>query len=1044
MKDIEKTIYNHKEIEKKWQDRWAKEGLYKTNILTADKPYYNLMMYPYPSAEGLHVGHVFAFGGADIHGRYKRMNGYDVFEPMGFDSGGIHSENFAIKMGIHPKIMTERNIANFTRQLKRMGNMFDWDHSVEAMDPNYYKWTQWIFTRMFKAGLAYKKPSPVTWCPSCKTTVSDEQTVQEGEQTVCERCKTPIERRFMNQWFLKITEYAERLLENTNTLDWPNKILATQRNWIGKSEGALVRFETEYVEHVIEVFTTRPDTLHGCTYMVLAPEHPLVPILAKENYKDIVQTYADRSKSKTERERKIGDKEKTGVFTGAFAINPVNKKQIPIWVADYVLMGYGEGAVMGVPAHDERDFDFAQKYGLEIIPVIKPLTSSDSDHLFDCAYSGPGSIINSNEWNAWSYPQDASKVLSWLVEKGIGEKKITYKLRDWNISRQRYWGPPIPMIHCEQCEEEEKGRTVLILHSWYGNNQENWIPWLKRELEDRGYKTLIPNLPDNRYPDYAKLMMFLETEYKDQLISGQLAVIGHSLGGYLAIKLAEKYKLARIVAVAPAMQQKITDFPQELQVPYKKELTMLLRMYHVGGTFNTDLIQGNVNQIAIFYSNNDPYINKSNQDIYKVALPAAHFSIFINRGHFGSKEQCKRLPEILSYFNPFNAGWYPVPDDQLPVLLPDIDDYLPDGSGKAPLERHPEFYETTCPSCGGIARRETDVSDTFLDSSWYFLRYPSTEGGDVDAEVAKKSPFDISITKKWLPVTQYCGGAEHSVLHLMYSRFITMALHDMGYLDFEEPFPRFYAHGLIIKDGAKMSKSRGNVIDPDEYIDRFGVDTMRLYMAFMGPYSDGGDFRDTGIAGMQRFVNRLWNRLYLWQEMGINRQDIVRNLEQIQHQTIYKVTQSIENFKYNTAISALMEFLNALESHRNDYVHDQDAKYPLRPIIDSYLQLLAPFAPHISEELWQIYNKTASSNYISVHQQAWPRLDKLKMQSQTVTIAIQVNGKMRGTVDVSTEQSRDEKTVLDMVLQQEAVQKYITGSVQKHIFVPGKLVNLIV
>jgi leucyl-tRNA synthetase len=542
MEHTEKTIYNHNEIEQKWQLQWEEEGLYQTSIQTAKNPYYNLMMYPYPSAEGLHVGNVYAFTGSDMHGRYQRMQGKNVFEPMGFDSGGIHSENFAIKMGVHPRVMTERNIANFTRQLKRIGNMFDWNHSVDAMDPNYYRWTQWVFTQMFKAGLAYKKPSPVTWCPNCKTTVSDEQTEKvarskkqevssrgelpspsvartlarcEGgsspisvgdedlrpsmdEVTVCERCKTPIERRHMNQWFFKITDYAQRLLENTDHLDWPNKILSTQRNWIGRSEGAVIKFSIfndQFLKQEsnisspwnqgetssearqkgsIEVFTTRPDTLHGCTYLVLAPEHPLVLDLATDTYKDKVQEYLKKSKAKTEQERKIGDKEKTGVFTGAYALNPVNGKKIPIWVADYVLMGYGEGAVMGVPMHDSRDYDFATKYGLSMVKVVEPVEKlKDQDSKIkneeDC-YEGEGILINSNDWNGWKYPQDASRVISWIEQKSIGSKKTTYKLRDWNISRQRYWGPPIPMIYCETCAEE--GR------SWFSENNISHFPSL--------------------------------------------------------------------------------------------------------------------------------------------------------------------------------------------------------------------------------------------------------------------------------------------------------------------------------------------------------------------------------------------------------------------------------------------------------------------------------------------------------------------------------------------------------------------------------------
>jgi len=934
--------YNHKQIESKCQKKWEEVGLYKTSIYQSAKPYYNLMMYPYPSAEGLHVGNVYAFVGSDIHGRYHKMTGFNVFEPIGFDSGGIHSENFAIKMGVHPKVMTARNIANFTKQLKKIGNMFDWDHSVDAMDPDYYKWTQWIFTQLFKAGLAYKKDAPVTWCPGCKTTVSDEQTEKQqvtadslqltenrnkiknqpascklqpesSEVTVCERCKTPIERRQMKQWFFKITDYADRLLANTHKLNWPSKILATQRNWIGKSEGALIQFsifnfqfsntnqtansspwnqgeksnETRQKGY-IEVFTTRPDTLHGCTYLVLAPEHPLVLDISKDNYEDRVKDYVKKSKAKTEQERKIGDKAKTGVFTGTFAVNPVNGKQIPIWVADYVLMEYGEGAVMGVPMHDLRDYDFAKKYGLEMVKVIAPVEKfKDQNSKIkdgeDC-YEGEGLLINSNEWNGWRYPQDLSKVISWLEKKGIGRSETTFKLRDWNISRQRYWGPPIPMIFCQNCADKKM--------SWFQTNE------------------------------------------------------------------------------AKEFRSNISNF----------------------------------------------------------------------------KFQISNLSDV--------SGWYPVPDDQLPVILPEIDDYLPDGSGKAPLARHPEFITTTCPHCGGKAIRETDVSDTFMDSSWYFLRYPSTAGGDVDIEIAKKSPFDADITKKWLPVTQYCGGAEHSVLHLMYSRFIWMVLYDLGYVNFsakggpatgwEEPFPNFYAHGLLIKDGAKMSKSRGNIINPDEYIEKYGTDVLRLYLSFMGPYADGGDFRDSGIAGMQRFLRRIWTNFQSWQGMEITDDDIYTKLEQIMHLCNQKVTRGIKQFKYNTAIAALMQFMNAFEENKSSYEISSKASTRFSKLIENYLLLLAPFAPHITEELWQVYQKSAS-RYQSIHNQSWPILDEKKLIKDKIIIAIQINGKLRGTIEIDSAVAMNKTQLLEQIYQLESIAKYIKGKkIIREIIVPRRLINLVV
>ncbi|NMC35738.1 leucine--tRNA ligase [Candidatus Beckwithbacteria bacterium] len=1042
-----KQAYNHKDIETKWQQKWAEEKLYSTDLHKATNPYFNLMMYPYPSAEGLHVGHLFAFGGADIHGRFMAMQGKDVFEPMGFDSGGIHSENFAIKMGVHPKDLIASNIKNFIRQLKRMGNRFDWDHTVDVMDPEYYRWTQWIFTKLFEAGLAYKKAAPVTWCPSCKTTVSDEQTEKHGEEVVCERCKTPIERRNMKQWFFKITDYADRLLENTYKLNWSQKVLTAQQNWIGKSQGASVAFQVAGDQTKINVFTTRPDTLFGCTFFCLAPEHPLVTTITTDKYKNKVDEYVAKATRKTEQERKMAEKDKTGVFTGAYVINPVNNEKVPVWVADYVLMGYGEGAVMGVPAHDERDFAFAKKYDLEIKKVIQSNTESE----IDC-YAGPGEIINSGLWNKWRYPEDKNKVINYLKEKGIGKPETTFKIRDWNISRQRYWGPPIPMIYCPSCAESEKKMNVILLHGWYGHSQENWLPWLKKELEERGYTVHAPDLPNSQFPDYRETMDYIEKNYQNILKQGNTAIVGHSLGGYLAFKLAEKYRLKRIVAVAPSYQEKVSEFPEDLVKEYKKEFEKLINFYRDGQKFENKKVEQNVRDIKVFYSDDEPYINAKNQGIYKKTFPFATFLQFQGRGHFGSRENCKELPEILSFFDQERAGWLIVPKDQLPVELPLITDYLPDGSGQAPLARHQEFVKTMCPVCGGPAQRETDVSDTFLDSSWYFLRYPSTKGGVVDAKTAQSNAFDPKLTKKWLPVSQYCGGAEHSVLHLLYSRFVTMALYDLGYLDFEEPFPNFYAHGMIIKDGAKMSKSRGNVVDPDQYLDRYGADVIRLYMGFMGPYSDGGDFRDTGIAGMERFVKRFWNFIHTHQNKTLNDENLLKTIQSEQQQLIKRATSGIKRFKYNTSIAAIMEFMNFLEKtiqeHPNNFKDiketTEEISNPFKQALTTMILLIAPLAPHISEELWQQLHGN-SKEFISVHQQAWPKYQADLIVKGESTIVVQINGKLRASFSVSMEKTTEKKYLLEKARAIPAIAKHLDGKeVRREIVVPGKLVNFVI
>jgi len=621
------TDYNPIKIEEKWRKKWEEKKAWNIDIKKSKKPYYNLMMFPYPSAEGLHIGNVYAFTGADIHGRYMRMNGHDVFEPMGFDAFGIHSENFAIKQGTHPKDETGKNVNNFREQLKHMGALFDWEHEVDTSSPDYYKWTQWLFLQLYKQGLAYRAKAPVDWCPGCKTVLANEQVI--GGK--CERCDSVVEQKDLEQWFLKITKYAEKLLNNLDEIDWSEVVKTAQRNWIGRSTGAELEFRIKNHESRVRVFTTRPDTLFGATYLVLSPEHPLVSSMIHDSKfmiqnLDEIKDYINDTKKKTELERTDLAKEKTGVeLKGVKAINPANNKEITVWIADYVLSGYGTGAIMAVPAHDQRDFEFAKKYDLSIEMVICPNYPDPTCPVLDEAYEGEGYLVASGDFTGMPNEEAKDKIAKFVN----GEEKINYHLRDWLISRQRYWGPPIPIIYCDKC------------------------------------------------------------------------------------------------------------------------------------------------------------------------------------------------------------GAVPVPEKDLPVELPYVEDFHPTGTDKSPLATIEEFVKTKCPQCGGEARRETDVSDTFLDSSWYFLRYPSTE--------FHKKPFDETITKKWLPVDMYIGGKEHSVLHLMYARFVTMALCDAGLIDFEEPFVKFRAHGLLIREGAKMSKSRGNVISPDDYFESYGADALRMYLMFLGPYEQGGD-----------------------------------------------------------------------------------------------------------------------------------------------------------------------------------------------------------
>ncbi|MEX0935918.1 MAG: leucine--tRNA ligase [Gemmatimonadota bacterium] len=841
--------YSPRDVETRWQRRWEEWG---TNRFTLDEirspnaAFYNLMMFPYPSAEGLHVGNIYAFTGADVHGRFQRLTGRDVFEPIGFDAFGIHSENFALKVGVHPMGLIPGNIANFTRQLRRIGGMFDWDHTVDTTTPEYYRWTQWLFLQLYEGGLAERKEAPVNWCPSCMTVVANEQVVGG----LCERCDTPVEQRHIAQWFFRITEYAERLLENLEEMDWSDTTKKAQRNWIGRSEGAILRFpvvdpsgpteEGDPIDGRLEVFTTRPDTVFGATYMVLAPEHPLVERITSDEQSGDVAGYRERVSRMDLVARKKLDKSKTGVFTGGFCLNPATGEEIPIWIADYVLMDYGTGAIMAVPAHDERDFEFATEFGLEIREVVVPEPSGDDPGVspslegeasstgsreaahpsepkrLQDAYSGEGLLVNSGRFDGLDSRDARGRIVSWLAERDRAERRINYRLHDWCISRQRYWGPPIPIVYCDAC------------------------------------------------------------------------------------------------------------------------------------------------------------------------------------------------------------GPVPVPVEELPVLLPRVEDFKPDDTGVSPLARVREWYETSCSECAAPARRETDVSDTFLDSAWYFLRYPSTDLDDV--------PFDSEITGRWLPVDCYIGGNEHAVLHLLYARFITMALNDLGHIDFEEPFTRFRAHGLIIKDGAKMSKSRGNVVVPDPIIDRYGADAFRLYLMFLGPFEEGGDYQDQGIQGPFGFINRLWESVVPVDALEDRPAD--PEIERKLHQTIEQITRQIPELGYNTSIAAMMEYLNAVRA---------GGRTAARSEVEPLVALIAPFCPHVAEELWHRLGHDQS-----VFDGAnWPVFDPEKTIEATVTLAVQVNGKVRGTLELPA--GTPEEAVLREAREEPNVARYLEGAeLRRVIFVPDRLLNLVV
>ncbi len=808
--------YSPMDIEKKWQQKWAEDGLYETSEDSPKPKYYALTMFPYTSGD-LHIGHWYAMAPSDVHARYRRMQGYNVLHPMGFDSFGLNGENAAIKRGIHPHTWTTENIDFMRKQLKSIGAIYDWNREVITSEPEYYKWTQWLFLKLYENDLAYKRLAPVNWCPSCQTVLANEQVVG-GE---CERCGTEVTHKDLEQWFFRITKYADELMQHEG-IDWPERVKIMQRNWVGRSTGADISFELDHPgveEKEIRVFTTRPDTLYGVTFMVLAPEHPLVAKLTTPDRKAEVDAYVEHSRRQTEIERLSTDKEKDGVFTGAYCVNRVNGEKVPIWIADYVLLTYGTGAVMAVPAHDERDFAFARKYDIPIRVVIKPEDWNGGE--FEEAYIEPGIMVNSAQFDGTPSEQGIDAVAAYLAEKGWGGPTVTYRLRDWLVSRQRYWGAPIPIIYCNKC------------------------------------------------------------------------------------------------------------------------------------------------------------------------------------------------------------GIVPVPEKDLPVLLPEDAEFKP--TGESPLAYNEKFLNTECPKCGAPAKRETDTLDTFVCSSWYHLRYVSPH--------SDKVAFEPDKVKYWLPVDMYTGGAEHSVMHLLFVRFFTMALHDMGLIPFSEPFNRLFCQGHIVFGGHKMSKSRGNVVNPDEYVKELGSDTVRTYLMFVGPWEQGGDWDDSGIAGVSRWYNRIWNLvLEPYKEKTADDKAVV-GLQRMIHQTIRKVTNDIERLRFNIMVAALMEYTNYLAKVKEA---GQVKKADWDEAIEKLLLLLAPTAPHITEELWQLTGRE-----YSIHNQDWLEWDEQLAKEEEITLVMQVNGKLRDRISVPA--SITESEAIEKARTSDKVKNHIDGKTTvKEIYVPGKLVNIVV
>ncbi|MDI3547749.1 MAG: leucyl-tRNA synthetase [Halanaerobiales bacterium] len=835
-RDLMKGYYDFKEVEKKWQKRWEEEQIFKVEDDTDRENYYVLEMFPYPSGN-LHMGHVRVYSIGDVIARFKRMKGYNVLHPMGWDAFGLPAENAAIKHGnIHPQDWTWANIDNMKKQMKALGLSYDWDREVRTAYPDYYKWTQWFFVQMFKKGLAYKKKSAVNWCPGCETVLANEQVINNR----CERCDSEVEQKELEQWFFKITDYAERLLKDHAFLEgWPEKVITMQRNWIGRSEGMSIKFPVKGLKEELEVFTTRPDTIYGATYMVLAPEHPLVEkLIAGTEKEEEVQKFIDKVKKQKEMERTSPESEKLGLFTGGYAINPMTKEEIPIMIANYVLMGYGTGAIMAVPAHDQRDLDFAQKYDLPVRVVIQPEDREEEltvEDLGDEAYTGNGYLINSGKYNGLSVQEAFDKMAEDMEKEGIGRVKVNYRLRDWLISRQRYWGTPIPIVYCDKC------------------------------------------------------------------------------------------------------------------------------------------------------------------------------------------------------------GVVPVPEEDLPVELPRDVEFSP--TGESPLARADDFVHTACPECGGEARRETDTMDTFVDSSWYFLRYTDPHNEEI--------PFAKEKADKWFPVDQYIGGIEHAILHLLYARFFTKVISDLGMTDAVEPFTNWLAQGMVLKDGAKMSKSKGNVVDPGDILDRYGADTARLFILFASPPEKDLEWSDAGVEGSERFLNRVWRlvadnikEIRDLEEDGLDPDGFSpeeKELYRVLHVTIKRVTEDIEErLNFNTAISAIMELTNAAY-HYLSVVSKEEINYRLvKEVITKLLLLLSPFAPHMTEELWA---ELGNEGYI--YYQSWPEYDESALRKDEITIVVQVNGKVRDKVEVDAGISEDE--LKKVVLEQPKIKGYTEGKeIVRIIVIPKKLVNIVV
>lgn len=1208
--------YDPKKIEKKWQKYWEKNKTFEVKEDKKKEKFYSLIEFPYPSGEGLHVGHPRPFTAMDVISRKKRMEGKNVLFPIGFDAFGLPTENFAIKTGKPPAEVTKKNIANFTRQLKMLGFSFDWSRQVDTTDPNYYKWTQKLFLQFFKHGLAYKKNQPINWCPKDKIGLANEEVVNGN----CERCGTAVEKRNKEQWMLAITKYADKLLNGLKNVDYIERARSSQENWIGKSEGAEVDFPLRMVsgqkddKHFVKVFTTRPDTIFGATFLAISPELAKswlgVGWQATEEVKKYIAEALQARTVATARE----EQEKTGISADIMAVNPVSKKEIPVWITNYVMGEVGTGAIMGVPAHDQRDFDFAKKFGLPIKKVVsggtektkylifdfdgvigdtyeasmqtrvqmgdvkdraeaeessriyfnqKPdhtknhalteeqmkqkhawtqrygeikakipfplfenfvneikkldntkiaiisagsglymrepslksglnpthvlsfedhhskeekieivckdwgvsirdvyyFTDSKADvyELEDCmdrskiigcawgycgydalrellpanqvlknpedihslfsdlVYENDGVAVESEFLNGLKTPEAKEKMISWLEENRIGKKQINYKLRDWVFSRQRYWGEPIPLVYCENCKNTKQ--KALLIHGFEASASSNWLPWMKSELEKQGFEVMVPDLPDSKYPDLEKWLETLHP-YFDQLGENDV-LVGHSLGSKAALHLLEKSKkkIGHVYLVASAIGE-IAERDWSLFRKHHDAAQVDALQKFWAAKFGWKKVDAHAENKTIIISSDDLSVPKGTRGDVPDSWTFKKWNGF---KHFTASI----IPELLEEFlHVKNTGWVPLPESELPLKLPKVEKYQPTDNGESPLAAITSWVKTKCPNCGGAARRETDTMPNWAGSSWYFLAYAL--GGEKRLKEKGNKFWNLELLKHWQPVDWYNGGMEHTVLHLLYSRFWNQFLYDVGMVPTSEPYAKRTSHGMILaKGGEKMSKSKGNVVNPDEMVDQFGADALRTYIMFMGPFDQAVEWDTNGLVGVKRFLDRVWGL----QEKIATKINIPNpKLDTFVHQTIKKVSEDIDGMRFNTAIAKMMELANEMSKAEQVDV----ANYRL------LIKILSPFAPHLCEELWSVLD-----NKKSLFQEEWPEYNSALIKEQEITLAVQVNGKLRETITVPADIAEEEAKKIS--LSSAAIQKWLEGKEPKKvIYVKGKLVSIVV